>query len=154
SIKETIQYIPEREQIKYLTSLNLPFRILKRKQFASLIRIAQKALAKPTLLYPQIGRRGVIYNSRYLTIRYEALNRPRLLDIAFLVGIYSNYRVLYRPRLELPAYSGINLSEVLIEIFKKLDITDRILAIILDNVSNNITLLSLRELLRSVKADP
>jgi hypothetical protein len=34
----------------------------------------------------------------------------------------------------------MNLSEVLIEIFKKLNITDRVLAIISDNVSNNITL--------------
>ena len=78
----------------------------------------------------------------------------------------------------------MNLSEVLMEIFKKLDITDRVLAITSDNASNNTTLvqavqdsidslelpnspvvvripylthiiqLSLRELLRSVKADP
>jgi hypothetical protein len=78
----------------------------------------------------------------------------------------------------------VNLSEVLIEIFKKLDITDRVLAITSDNASNNTTLvqavqdsidslelpnspvviripclthiiqLSLRELLGSVKADP
>ena len=38
------------------------------------------------------------------------------------------------------AHSGMNLSEVLIEIFKKLNITDRVLAIISDNASNNITL--------------
>jgi hypothetical protein len=38
------------------------------------------------------------------------------------------------------AHSGVNLSEVLMDIFKKLDITDRVLAITLDNVSNNTTL--------------
>ena len=38
------------------------------------------------------------------------------------------------------AYSSINLSEVLIEIFKKLNITNRVLAIISDNALNNTTL--------------
>lgn len=47
----------EREQIECLTSLNLPFRILKRKQFASLIRMAQKAPAEPTLLHPRTAQR-------------------------------------------------------------------------------------------------
>ena len=81
-------------------------------------------------------------------------------------------------------HSGLNLSNVLIELFKKHDITGRVLAITSDNASNNTTLvqavqdsidslqlpsspvvvripclahviqLSLRELLGSVKADP
>jgi hypothetical protein len=34
----------------------------------------------------------------------------------------------------------VNLSKVLIEIFKKLNITDRVLAITSDNASNNTTL--------------
>ena len=80
-------------------------------------------------------------------------------------------------------HSGLNLSNVLIELFKKHDITARVLAVTSDNASNNTTLvkavqesidslqlpgnpvivripclayviqLSLRELLRSVKAD-
>lgn len=81
-------------------------------------------------------------------------------------------------------HSGLNLSNVLIELFKKHDITARVLAVTSDNASNNTTLvkavqesidslqlpgnpvivripclahviqLSLRELLGSVKADP
>ncbi|KAJ5159352.1 HAT dimerization, partial [Penicillium coprophilum] len=120
----------------------------------------------------QKGGKRVTYNSRYLTTRYEALNRPRLLDIAFLVGIYGNYRNYRELLLGFEplnrAHSGVNLSEVLIEIFKKLDITNRVLAITSDNASNNTTLvqavpvvvripylthviqLSLRELLRSI----
>ncbi|CAG8180115.1 unnamed protein product, partial [Penicillium nalgiovense] len=66
-------------------------------------------------------------NYRELLLGFEPLNRP---------------------------YSSVNLSEVLIEIFKKHDISNRILAIISDNILNNTTLLSLRELLRSIKADP
>lgn len=37
-------------------------------------------------------------------------------------------------------HSGLNLSNVLIELFKKHDITSRVLAVISDNASNNTTL--------------
>jgi hypothetical protein len=37
-------------------------------------------------------------------------------------------------------HSGVNLSEVLMEIFKNHDITNRVLAITSDNASNNTTL--------------
>ncbi|OQD94302.1 hypothetical protein PENVUL_c148G07398, partial [Penicillium vulpinum] len=196
SIKETIQHIPalelshnskfsynewEREQIECLTSLNLPFRILERKQFASLIRIAQKAPAEPTLLHPRTTQRRLkkLVDEEQHTI-LATLPQDAKLSIALDYWTSPFQQVFI-------AITGYfidrdwNYRELLLG-FEPLDRAHS--AIISDNASNNTTLvqavqdsidslklpnspvvvripclahiiqLSLRELLGSVKADP
>ncbi|OQE38089.1 hypothetical protein PENNAL_c0787G08625, partial [Penicillium nalgiovense] len=193
----------EREQIECITALNLPFRSLARKQLASLVRMAQRAPTEPTLLHPRTAQRRlkkIVYEEHHtilstlppnakLSIALDCWTSPFQQAFMAITGYFIdqdwNYRELllgFEP-LNGP-HSGVNLSEVLMEIFKKHDISDRILAITSDNASNNTTLvqsiqdsidslnlpsspvvvripclahviqLSLRELLGSVKADP
>lgn len=165
--------------------------------------MAQKASTKPTLLQPRTAQRRlkkIVYEEHYtilstlplnakLSIALDCWTSPFQQAFMAITGYFIdrdwNYRELllgFEP-LDGP-HSGVNLSEVLMEIFKNHDITNRVLAITSDNASNNTTLvqavqdsidaldlpgspvvvripclahviqLSLRELLGSVKADP
>ncbi|KAJ5318460.1 HAT dimerization [Penicillium atrosanguineum] len=193
----------EREQIEFITAFNLPFRSLARRQLASLIKIAQIAPSEPPLLHPRTAQRRLqklVQEEHYsilstlpphakLSIALDCWTSPSKYAFMVITGYFIdrnwNYREIllgFEP-LDGP-HSGLNLSSVLIELFKKHDITSRILAVTSDNASNNTTLvkavqelidslqlpgnpvivripclahviqLSLRELLGSVKADP
>jgi len=165
--------------------------------------MAQKAPAEPTLLHPRTAQRrlkklvdeeqhsilATLPQDAKLSIALDCWTSPFQQAFIAITGYFIdrdwNYRELLLGFEPLDrAHSSVNLSEVLMEIFKKLDITDRVLAITSDNASNNTTLvqavqdsidslelpnspvvvripclahviqLSLRELLGSVKADP
>ncbi|KAJ5557753.1 hypothetical protein N7513_003339 [Penicillium frequentans] len=193
----------EREQIEFITAFNLPFRSLARRQLVSLIKMAQMAPSEPPLLHPRTAQRRVqklvqeelhsilstLPLNAKLSIALDCWTSPSKHAFMAITGYFIdrnwNYREIllgFEP-LDGP-HSGLNLSNVLIELFKKHDITARVLAVTSDNASNNTTLvkavqesidslqlpgnpvivripclahviqLSLRELLGSVKADP
>lgn len=165
--------------------------------------MAQQAPTEPTLLHPRTAQRRLkklvkeehhdilssLPPNAKLSIALDCWTSPFQQAFMAITGYFIdqdwNYREIllgFEP-LEGP-HSGLNLSNVLFELFQKYNITGRVLAIISDNASNNTTLvqaiqetinslnlpgnpvifripclahviqLSLRELLGTVKADP
>ena len=165
--------------------------------------MAQKAPVEPTLLHPRTTQRRLkklvedkqhtilttLPQDTKLSVALDCWTSPFQQAFMAITGYFIdrdwNYREILLGFEPLDgAHSGINLSGMLMDIFRKLDITDRVLAITSDNAPNNTTLvqavqdsidslelpnnpvvvripclahviqLSLRELLGSVKVDP
>jgi len=121
--------------------------------------MAQKAPVEPTLLHPRTAQRRLkklvedeqhtilttLPQDTKLSVALDCWTSPFQQAFMAITGYFIdrdwNYREILLGFESLDgAYSSINLSGMLIDIFRKLNITNHILAIILDNAPNNITL--------------
>ncbi|KAJ5249398.1 hypothetical protein N7524_011714, partial [Penicillium chrysogenum] len=142
----------QQEQIECLTSLNLPFRILKRKQFTSLIRMAQKAPAKPTLLHPRTAQRRL---KKLIRSSQSPLTTRHRLSSKHLWR--SQDTLSTETRITMSSYLGSNhLIERILAVQDSIDslkLPNNLVVVRIPYLAHIIQL-SLRELLRSVKIDP
>ena len=193
----------ERQQVRFIAKSHLPFQILAHQDLQDLVQMAQLDPSQPVLLSPKTARRrlqamvkeeqrnilSALPPTAKLSIALDCWTSPFQQAFMAITGYFIdqdwNYREIllgFEPLHE--THSGANLSVVLLELFEKHNIIDRVLAVTADNAPNNNTLmeniqasidelnlpnqtpvvripclahviqLSLRELLGLVKADP
>ncbi|OQE61520.1 hypothetical protein PENNAL_c0284G08124 [Penicillium nalgiovense] len=181
SIKQTIQHAAtheasrgrqfsqdewEREQIEFITALNLPFRTLGRKQLDSLIEMAQKASTKPTLLQPRTAQRRlkkIVYEEHYTIFSTLPLNARLSIALDCWTSPFQQAFMAITGYLLIGTGITENFylasSHSMVRILAVQDSTDALNlpgspVVVRIPCLAHVIQLSLRELLGSVKADP
>lgn len=143
-----------------MTIARLPFRLIEHPEFHRLIRMAQSAPTFPHIPSPRTIRRrlqtsvedkqkGVLRklpSNAKLSIALDCWTSPftqafMAITAYFIDEDWQYNEVLLGFEPLHGKHSGANLSDILLDILRKYDIEDRVLAVTTDNASNNDTLI-------------